>query len=285
MSEFEMNPTPDVVWDTLHKVDCKDKLEKKGGLTYLSWANAWMILMDNFPQAQYEFLEPEVNAKGEMTVSCRIWIGQHVEHTMWLPVMDYKNKPIANPNMREVSDNKMRCLVKAIAMCGLACYVYAGEDLPKENERSRVNRGRSKSNPETEKAKAQTGGDEPSEKSEPQTQSEPATNDDPPSAANVAETVKETEAAVEAEAQATAEGEGNAGDSGEPEQAEVNIHETVEMTLMEFVNECKSVPDLEKFWKDNVDPLRAMEAEDKPRFANVLNRFKEVKAELEAAQE
>ena len=46
--------------------------------------------------------------------------------------MDYKNTAIANPNSRQVSDTKMRCLVKCLAMFGLGHYIFAGEDLPRE---------------------------------------------------------------------------------------------------------------------------------------------------------
>ena len=49
---------------------------------------------------------------------------------MWLPVMDYKNDAKVNPTSREVSDTRMRCLTKAIAMHGMGHYIYAGEELP-----------------------------------------------------------------------------------------------------------------------------------------------------------
>ena len=51
-------------------------------------------------------------------------------HPMWLPVMDNRNKAVPNPTSRDISDARMRCLVKAIAMHGLGAYIYAGEDLP-----------------------------------------------------------------------------------------------------------------------------------------------------------
>jgi len=44
--------------------------------------------------------------------------------------MDHRNKAIVNPTSRDVSDARMRCLVKCIAMFGLGHYIYAGEDLP-----------------------------------------------------------------------------------------------------------------------------------------------------------
>ena len=53
---------------------------------------------------------------------------------MWLPVMDNRNKSIVNPTTRDISDARMRCLVKAIAMHGLGIYIYAGEDLPESTK-------------------------------------------------------------------------------------------------------------------------------------------------------
>ena len=54
--------------------------------------------------------------------------------TMHLPVMDYKNKAIVNPDAFAVNTAMMRCLVKAIALHGLGLYIYAGEDLPQEDK-------------------------------------------------------------------------------------------------------------------------------------------------------
>jgi len=39
-------------------------------------------------------------------------------------------KATVNPDARQISDAKMRCLVKCIAMFGLGHYIYAGEDIP-----------------------------------------------------------------------------------------------------------------------------------------------------------
>jgi len=47
-----------------------------------------------------------------------------------LPVMDHRNKAIANPDAFQVNTAMQRCLVKAIALHGLGLYIYAGEDLP-----------------------------------------------------------------------------------------------------------------------------------------------------------
>jgi hypothetical protein len=46
--------------------------------------------------------------------------------------MDHRNNSIANPSSRQVSDSRMRCLVKCLAMFGLGHYIYAGEELPRD---------------------------------------------------------------------------------------------------------------------------------------------------------
>ena len=125
MSSEEM--TYKNIWETLSSVDCNEHTDKKGGLTYLSWAWAWGILMKYYPSATFEFGENENHADGSMTVHCTVTIGE-CKRSMWLPVMDYKNAAIKSANSRDISDNKMRCLTKALALFGLGHYIYAGED-------------------------------------------------------------------------------------------------------------------------------------------------------------
>tara|TARA_R100001443_G_scaffold30249_5_gene43850 strand:- start:11377 stop:12108 length:732 start_codon:yes stop_codon:yes gene_type:complete len=136
--EKEMNKelTYKDVWETLSKIDVSDKVEKKMNLSYLSWAWAWGTMMDNYPDAQYNFYENQETGvpyvtlpDGTAEVRCRVTIG-NLAREMWLPVMDFKNNAVANPSAREVSDTKMRCLVKTLGMWGLGLYIYAGQDLP-----------------------------------------------------------------------------------------------------------------------------------------------------------
>ena len=142
--------TQETIWKTLSSVDVNNKTEKKGNLTYLSWAWAWGELMNHFPQATYSFTEWEypdgthyvtkdvlIYDDGTCSVECELRIGE-VSHKMWLPVMDYKNQAITNPNARSISDTKMRCLVKCISMFGLGHYIYAGEDLPNPEDSAPV---------------------------------------------------------------------------------------------------------------------------------------------------
>ena len=117
------------VWQTLSKIDVNKHTEKKGNLTYLSWAWAWAVTKQNYPEATYAFLANEIHADGTMTVHCVVSI-ETVDHEMWLPVMDNRNKAIKNPDAFAINTAKMRCLTKGLSMHGLGAYIYAGEDLP-----------------------------------------------------------------------------------------------------------------------------------------------------------
>lgn len=121
-----------MTWNTLSKINVNDYTEKKGNLTYLSWAWAWQKLMENYPEATYHFGDNEYHPDGSVTVHCTLTV-DGITRPMWLPVMDNRNNAISQPNSRQISDTKMRCLVKAISMFGLGSYIYAGEDLPQDN--------------------------------------------------------------------------------------------------------------------------------------------------------
>ena len=127
------------VWDKLSKIDCSDKVEKKGKLSYLSWAWAWGILQEHYPQAQYIFYQGEGDVPyvkypdGTGEVRCRVSI-DNLTREMTLCVMDFKNNAVKNPNSSQVNNSKMRCLTKCLAMFGLGHYIYAGEDLPEDVE-------------------------------------------------------------------------------------------------------------------------------------------------------
>ena len=127
------------VWNTLSTVDVSKHLEKipmKNGkeLSYLSWAWAWGVMMKHFPQANYDFIEQDerdvIYYKDD---SCSVEVVMNIgelTRSMWLPVMDYNHNAVTNPNALQVSNAKMRCLTKCLAMWGLGHYIYAGEDLP-----------------------------------------------------------------------------------------------------------------------------------------------------------
>jgi len=122
---------------TAYTLDVNSKVEKKAGMSYLSWAFAWAEFCKIYENATYEVLK---NDKGmpyfadENGAFCYTKItADGKTHEMWLPVMDNRNKSIVKPSSFDVNKTIMRCLVKNMAMFGLGLYIYAGEDLPEED--------------------------------------------------------------------------------------------------------------------------------------------------------
>jgi hypothetical protein len=112
----------------LREINVNEFTEKKGQLTYLSWTWAVDTLLQNDPQATWEFPEPKTYNDTVM-VFCNVTaMGKTMR--MQLPVMDNRNNAIVNPDTRKISDATMRCLAKCIACFGIGLYIYAGEDLP-----------------------------------------------------------------------------------------------------------------------------------------------------------
>ena len=130
----------DSIWNTLSTIDCSDHIEKKGQFSYLAWTWAWAKVKEVYPLAHYHLEEDTVYPDGTMEVRVTVVIpyspidddGKYhtSSHTMWLPVLDFKNKPIPNPNAFDINTARMRCLVKCLAMFGLGHYIYAGESTP-----------------------------------------------------------------------------------------------------------------------------------------------------------
>ena len=60
------------------------------------------------------------------------------EMTAQLPVLDFKNQAIKNPNTMQLNTAMQRCLAKAIALYGIGLYIYQGEDLPEGDVLERI---------------------------------------------------------------------------------------------------------------------------------------------------
>jgi hypothetical protein len=127
--------------NTLLATNVNEHVEKKGGLSYLSWAWAWAEVLKIDPAATW--IVHQYGPQGSEQ-PC-MWIGEtamvHTSVTIngirrecLLPVMDNRNNAVKLPDARKVSDAIMRCMTKAIAMHGLGLYIYAGEDLPQVDE-------------------------------------------------------------------------------------------------------------------------------------------------------
>jgi len=132
-----LNEKIEPIFKRLASIDVSSFTEKKGKLTYLSWAHAWRIFKTECPDAVYHISrfdgESFCLADEELGLMVHTSVTACDEtHEMWLPVMDYRNKAL-NPSeatMFEVNKTIMRCLVKNLAMFGLGINIYAGEDLP-----------------------------------------------------------------------------------------------------------------------------------------------------------
>ena len=112
----------------LRRINVNDYIERKNGLAYLSWSWAVDQLLQLDESASWEYAEPKHFGQ-TMMVFCTVHaFGK--SRTAQLPVMDFRNKAITNPDAFSVNTAMQRCLAKAISLHGLGMYIYAGEDLP-----------------------------------------------------------------------------------------------------------------------------------------------------------
>tara|TARA_Y100001973_G_scaffold12750_1_gene17701 strand:- start:4788 stop:5450 length:663 start_codon:yes stop_codon:yes gene_type:complete len=116
------------IWGKLSAHHTENVL-KKGNFNYLSWTHAYAYMMDNYPHSEYTIHEPVYYKDDSVMVHCTIKIGE-MSRYMWLAVMNYSNKAITNPTSVDINKSQMRCFVKCIAMFGLGLHIYAGEDIP-----------------------------------------------------------------------------------------------------------------------------------------------------------
>ena len=123
-------------WDQLKAVNVEEKnmVEKKNDLAYISWAMAWSALCDIYPDATFEkhcneqglpyFKDEQGYCFTKVTVTVN---GKSI--TEILPVLNYANKAVKNPDSFQVNTSLQRCLAKAISLHGLGVHIYSGEDI------------------------------------------------------------------------------------------------------------------------------------------------------------
>lgn len=120
----------------LTSINVKDKVEKKGRFDYLSWAYAWAIVKDKYPNANRKVYESDHTGLNYFTdgntgyVKVGITIND-IEHIDYLPIMGHNNQSLSVDKITSFAVNKtiQRSTVKAIAMHGLGLSLWAGEDL------------------------------------------------------------------------------------------------------------------------------------------------------------
>jgi len=124
----------------LLKLNVNEHVEKKNGLSYLSWAWAWSVALKADPEVVFHvesYTGPDDVTRCWMDVNgtAMVWVGVTMfgkKRTCGLPVMDHRNKPISSPDAFQLNTAIMRCMTKCLALHGLGLYIYAGEDLPEE---------------------------------------------------------------------------------------------------------------------------------------------------------
>jgi len=127
--------------EALLKTDVNAHTEKKNNLTYLSWAWAWAEALKADPKSTFKVEMFGDKCFMDINGTAMVWVTVTMfdkPMTCQLPVMDYRNKAIPNPDAFQVNTAIMRCMTKALSLHGLGLYIYAGEDLPEEATKEKV---------------------------------------------------------------------------------------------------------------------------------------------------
>ena len=142
-------------FNSLYSLNVNEKVEKKNGLTYLSWAWAWAEFKKIYPTAQYRIIKNPTNnlpyfVDPEIGIVCYTEVSvDGLVYEMWLPVLDSANKAmklepysyyvkesrtgkmlekhVEKATMFDINKTIMRCLVKNLSMFahwGKSFFVY-----------------------------------------------------------------------------------------------------------------------------------------------------------------
>ena len=122
------------VFEVLSSINLSSKVEKRGNLSYISWANCWHAVKQHYPDVQRTVFETE-NGVNYFTDGKTCWVKvgitiNNIEHIESLPVMDMRNASIPLDSITSFQVNKsiQRCTVKALALHGLALNIYFKEE-------------------------------------------------------------------------------------------------------------------------------------------------------------
>lgn len=136
-------------FNELNSRDVSDHVEQKNGLNYLSWAYVQQELTKedpNYVERVIEFPYPDSTndnlfvpylKTNEGYMVCVELTVFGVTKREWLPVLDFKNKPVSigSPNAGfDINKATKRCMVKCAAKFGLGNYLYLGEELPSASD-------------------------------------------------------------------------------------------------------------------------------------------------------
>ena len=148
-------------FNALYDMNLGDKVEKKDGLSYLTWSEAWKAFKEIYPSATFRvvtnpdtklpyFVDPQIGimvftevTADVMTQQCFLPVLNSSMKPMRMeaynyPVYDKQNrrqieKTCEAASMFDINKTIMRCLVKNLALYGVGLKLYQGEDIPCEN--------------------------------------------------------------------------------------------------------------------------------------------------------
>ncbi len=136
---------PDNKFTEIASLNLDSMLETKNNFKYVSWPHAVKILKSYYPDARI-LVTKFPDERGNLVLPyLPTPQGFFVEVTVYKdredpgqplmqPILDFKNKSVANPDTFQINTSIMRTKAKAVAIAiGAGLYVYAGEDLPTDS--------------------------------------------------------------------------------------------------------------------------------------------------------
>lgn len=133
---------PKNYFQSLEQVDVTKHIQKKGQFKYLSWTFAVREIRRAHPKATWHVHEykdeqgltvPYMKTDTGYYIQCTVTVDD-VPMTQIHPVLDFRNEAVKQPNAFQINTSIQRCLTKAIALHGLGLHIYAGEDLPPDED-------------------------------------------------------------------------------------------------------------------------------------------------------
>ena len=114
-------------FEALFEINVNDHVEKKNGLSYLSWAYAWAEVKKRYPGANYKVYESE-NGCIYFTDGRTCWVKTGVtleglEHIEYLPVMDSRNKSIS---LEEITSFDVNKSINPVKLDKGSCSAWSG---------------------------------------------------------------------------------------------------------------------------------------------------------------
>ncbi|MBR6592994.1 MAG: DUF1071 domain-containing protein [Prevotella sp.] len=150
-----------ICFDALYEMNLGDKVEKKDGLSYLTWSEAWKAFKEIYPSATFRvvanpdtklpyFVDPQIGimvftevTADDMTQQCFLPVLNSSMKPMRMEAYNYTvydkqnkrqiEKTCEAASMFDINKTIMRCLVKNLALYGVGLKLYQGEDIPCEN--------------------------------------------------------------------------------------------------------------------------------------------------------